>query len=146
MSIAIPHNTKNDQRTLTLCIDSYENKVLTGRIWQGGSGSELTFNSCMSMITSLENLFNEQEMPQPERVMRSFVSRRSECSDSWKTRGTNVGQLATFQITVLFRRNSSWQGSVTWLESEKQIAFRSVLELLLLIDGALCSVNLECHV
>ena len=47
--------------------------------------------------------------------------------------------LATFQSTVLFRQNASWQGSLIWREKELDAPFRSVLELIGLIDNALSS-------
>lgn len=43
----------------------------------------------------------------------------------------------TFIIKVLNRQNSTWQGTVTWVEEQKVQNFRSALELLKLIDGAL---------
>jgi hypothetical protein len=43
----------------------------------------------------------------------------------------------TFIIKILDRQNASWQGSVTWVEEGKTQNFRSALELLKLIDGAL---------
>lgn len=43
----------------------------------------------------------------------------------------------TFIIKVLDRQNSTWQGTVTWVEEAKVQNFRSALELLKLIDGAL---------
>ena len=45
--------------------------------------------------------------------------------------------MATFAVRVLFRQNASWQGEVTWLEGKREESFRSVLELILLMDGAL---------
>ena len=39
-------------------------------------------------------------------------------------------------MRVIFRQNASWQGSVTWLEEEKEENFRSVLELVLLMHSA----------
>lgn len=33
--------------------------------------------------------------------------------------------------------NGTWQGSVTWVEEQREQHFRSALELLKLIDGAL---------
>ena len=51
------------------------------------------------------------------------------------------GKLATFYVRILFRQNASWQGSVAWLEGGSEQRFRSVLELLLLLDSALTSVN-----
>ena len=47
------------------------------------------------------------------------------------------GKLATFVVKVLFRQHTSWQGSITWLEEQSEQAFRSVLELILLMDSAL---------
>ena len=46
------------------------------------------------------------------------------------------GRKATFEIRVLFQRNADWQGTVTWMERKREEAFQSVLELLLLMDGA----------
>ena len=41
---------------------------------------------------------------------------------------------ATFIIHVQFRRNATWQGTIQWVESQKQQSFRSTLEMLRLID------------
>ena len=43
----------------------------------------------------------------------------------------------TFIIKILNKQHSTWQGSVTWVEEQKIQNFRSALELLKLIDGAL---------
>lgn len=43
----------------------------------------------------------------------------------------------TFIVNILGRQNSTWQGSVTWVAEQKVQHFRSALELLKLIDGAL---------
>ena len=43
----------------------------------------------------------------------------------------------TFIIKVLDQQNATWQGSVTWVDEQREQYFRSALELLKLIDGAL---------
>ncbi|MDD2978642.1 MAG: hypothetical protein PHN80_01585 [Hespellia sp.] len=43
----------------------------------------------------------------------------------------------TFIVKVLERQNATWQGSVTWVDEHKEQYFRSALELLKMIDGAL---------
>ena len=43
----------------------------------------------------------------------------------------------TFIIKILNKQHSTWQGSVTWVEEQKTQNFRSPVELLKLIDGAL---------
>ena len=51
------------------------------------------------------------------------------------------GQKGTFLLNVKYRQNSSWQGSVTWVDEQREQYFRSALELLKLIDGALVTKN-----
>lgn len=43
----------------------------------------------------------------------------------------------TFVVKIIDQKNSTWQGSVTWAEEKKAQNFRSTLELLKLISGAL---------
>ena len=47
------------------------------------------------------------------------------------------GAVATFSMRILFRQNSSWQGSLTWIEGNQEEYFRSVLELIVLMENAL---------
>ena len=47
------------------------------------------------------------------------------------------GGAATFLVRILFRQHASWQGSVSWVEGHNEETFRSVLELVLLMDSAL---------
>ena len=44
------------------------------------------------------------------------------------------GDLGTFIIRVQHRQNSSWQGRITWVEEDKTLSFRSVWEMMKLID------------
>jgi len=37
------------------------------------------------------------------------------------------------------RQNSSWQGRITWVDKDKTVYFRSVWEMMKLIDSALAS-------
>ena len=46
-------------------------------------------------------------------------------------------QTGTFLVKILDSQNSTWQGSVTWVEGQKVQNFRSALELLKLIDGVI---------
>ena len=47
----------------------------------------------------------------------------------------------TFIIKVMDQQNATWQGSVTWVDGQREQYFRSTLELLKLIDGALKKRN-----
>ena len=48
--------------------------------------------------------------------------------------GSTIG---TFEITVKFMQNSTWQGQIHWVEQDRRQSFRSALELLKLMDEAL---------
>ena len=46
------------------------------------------------------------------------------------------GDIGTFIVRVQHRQNSSWQGRITWMEQDKTINFRSVWEMVKLIESA----------
>ena len=43
----------------------------------------------------------------------------------------------TFEISVKFTHNSTWQGQIHWIEKNQKQNFRSALEMLKLMDEAL---------
>lgn len=49
------------------------------------------------------------------------------------------GDEGTFIVRVQQRQNSSWQGRITWVDKDKTVYFRSVWEMMKLIDSALAS-------
>lgn len=51
------------------------------------------------------------------------------------------GNLATFEMRILFRQNASWQGELLWMEKNARQSFRSVLELITLMDSALRALD-----
>lgn len=42
----------------------------------------------------------------------------------------------TFLVRIYFKQHANWQGTVQWLESGKTVPFRSVLELIALLNEA----------
>ena len=47
----------------------------------------------------------------------------------------------TFEITVKFMQNSTWQGQIHWIEKNQKQNFRSALEMLKLMDEALAEAD-----
>lgn len=43
----------------------------------------------------------------------------------------------TFVVHVVSQENSTWQGQVTWLDEKETRSFRSMLELIKLMDAAM---------
>ena len=48
-----------------------------------------------------------------------------------------TGELETFVIRIMNTQNATWQGTVTWTDGKKEVAFRSALELIKLMDSAM---------
>lgn len=120
-------------------IYSYENKNMEGCLFNQYYKGEILFNNLAQLIFLIEDMLNDLQYPQKGMESRSF---RKECENvarAIKTTGcaSSDGVLATFKINVLFRQNASWQGSIVWLEREMESQFRSVLELILLMDSVL---------
>jgi len=126
----------NEYRTTMVCVDSYENTVMKGRIYNLAVNDGIAFESVMQFLLSLERLLDEMQFPQHYNATRAFHKAEHEPHPSGAG-NERSGKLATFAVKVLFRQNASWQGSVVWLEEKREESFRSALELLLLIHSAL---------
>ena len=51
------------------------------------------------------------------------------------------GDMGSFIIRVQHRQNSSWQGRITWMEQDKTVYFRSIWEMIKLIESAVDTVS-----
>ena len=48
---------------------------------------------------------------------------------------------STFIVKIMNNQNSTWQGSITWVEEQKSQNFRSALEMIKMIDGVLDGID-----
>ncbi len=51
----------------------------------------------------------------------------------------------TFVLEVTDTQNQSWQGKIEWIQGRKRQSFRSVMELLRLIDSVVYDETGECR-
>lgn len=128
---------------INMCIDNINDEELSGRIYHCYSKEPWKFTNILQLIELADDFFDKLEFPQASTNARSFTSIQFSGVDRLdKVRSPedfieNRGQKGTFFLNVRYRQNSSWQGSVTWVEEQREQHFRSALELLKLIDGAL---------
>lgn len=128
---------------INMCIDNINDGELSGRIYHCYSKEPWKFTNILQLIELADDFFDKLEFPQASTSVRSFTSTQFSGVDRLdKVRSPedfieNRGQKGTFFLNVRYRQNSSWQGSVTWVEEQREQHFRSALELLKLIDGAL---------
>jgi len=134
------HFRGNQYRATQVCVDSYQDGVLVGRLYNPVSEEPRCFQSATQFLLQMEDLLDQLQFPQPFRAARSFGEPRRPAVQSAPAASAPAGKEATFVLKVFFRQNTSWQGSITWKEADLDQNFRSVLELLLLMDGALKSV------
>ena len=131
----LEHPWVKERNKTVICIDSYQNGVPVGRIY-GPTTEAVAFQSLSQFLIKMEKILDESKMPQSFTTPRAFAS-----TDYLSTAATvpdfQRGQLATFTLQVLFRQHTSWQGVVTWMEKRMEQSYRSVMELILLMDSAL---------
>ncbi|MBU3200980.1 hypothetical protein LL037_12950 [Clostridium estertheticum] len=51
----------------------------------------------------------------------------------------NMGTSTSFLVKIQYRQNTSWQGTIKWLDGRQTRHFRSCLEMMMLIEDALTS-------
>lgn len=127
----------NEYRTTVICVDSFDQGLLSGRLCNPALREGEDFSGVMELLRKMEALLNGMEFPQSYTARRSFQPPEGWAAGSSAAGHVRRGRLATFTVRIMFRRNASWQGAVTWMEGDQKENFRSVLELLLLIDSAL---------
>lgn len=132
----------NAYRTTTVCVDSYENSVLTGRLYNPYLESGKEFGSLMQFLQEMDRALDDMAFPQAFTAVRTFAPAPKALQTAPETE-RQTGKLATFSVRILFRQNASWQGSVTWMEGGMEQSFRSALELAFLLDNALCQSDKE---
>ena len=49
----------------------------------------------------------------------------------------------TFEITVRYMQNATWQGSIHWADTDRTQFFRSELEMLALMEEALADTGFD---
>lgn len=125
-------------RTTLVCIDEYKDGIPKGRFYNSFLGQGRRFAGVMEFLYQMEDVLEAMEFPKAYTVTRSF-SKKPPPSAAFPDGERPKGKEATFCLRVLFRQNASWQGSLTWLEGKKEESFRSVLELILLMNSALAA-------
>lgn len=123
-------------RMVDIYVQQYDDRVLNGVIYhEAFPENGIRFNSTMELLLEINALMDKINYPEQFSVYRTFGE--AEPIKLEANREAMLEQRATFHIRMLFRQNTSWQGELIWSENGKRCMFRSVMELLILIDSAL---------
>lgn len=123
-------------RNYILAVDSYKDGVLKGRLYSPSRDME-TFESLSQFLIKMETLLDALHAPESFTKVRSFSAAGRSGEMSHDPSPVQKGALATFELQIIFRQHTSWQGVIRWLGENAEHSFRSVLELILLMDSAL---------
>ncbi len=131
-----------EMKTTLIKVYSYHNKCMQGTIINPFFEKEMVFENVMQLITMVERISDSLFFPQKTMELRQFADNEAvQKTDSFDFVTTsdfsNLLPVATFELEIIFRQNASWQGNIVYAEKGLSSSFRSVLELLSLMDSVL---------
>ena len=134
---------------VVLCINGNNGGELSGEFFHSYSKAPVPFQGIGQMTLRMEKLYDWLRFPHPGTNSRTFTEtekqsgwtqeRKKQMSDEELL--TKHGDIGTFIVRVQHRQNSSWQGRITWMEEDRTIQFRSVWEMIKLIESAVDRVS-----
>ena len=128
---------------LRVCVDRAEGGRLSGRVVSRRLTRPMAFTDIGSLLLQVEAVLDAQKFPQafertrtfdPKKQLRVPAAPSLDEGMSPEAVEAAAGEVSTFQLYVITRRNTTWQGAVDWLDGSPRVAFDSVLELIKLTD------------
>jgi hypothetical protein len=135
-----------------VCVNSVEKDEYSGVLWHQYEDRPVAFQGTWQLIQIMEDLYDSLDFPQCSTAARSFIKKKMSDHRIGKKEAMTMdskriqdksGDLGTFVIHVKYRQNATWQGEVVWAEKKQKQCFRSALELIKMIDGALESEKIK---
>lgn len=131
---------------LRVCIDKIENSRFYGRIVGQRLSSPILFTDINNFLVQVDALLDAQKYPKAFQRIRSFtdkslpevpaVQTKEELRAAEEVEAV-FGAVTTFSLHIFYRQNSTWQGSIDWLDGTEKQQFNSTLEFLKFVDDRL---------
>ena len=134
---------------VVVCVDARDLGQLRGTLWHGYSSEGIPFENNEQMLFYMERFYDWLRFPFPGYRERTFTPEESKIIPTQERKRimsdesllSKHGDIGSFIVRVQHRQNSSWQGRVTWIEEDKTVGFRSVWELVKLMESAVDTVS-----
>lgn len=126
-------------------VQSSKDASIQGVVTHLASQQSQPFRSLLELISLLHDRLEEIGMPVADVELRSWprlhlaLEKKEESSMDDRPDGINetrVGDSA-FLVRIIFRQNATWMGEIHWLNGERKIYFRSLMEMIMLMHEAL---------
>lgn len=120
---------------------SYEGKNINGIVYDVSSNVRYEYSNMTQLLLRIEELLeqgSDKELQKNEIFERARHESRFEMvagSKPWIFDKMRVA--ATFRLQILFRKYGTWQGVLSSVDSESRNAFRSILEMTMMMDSEL---------
>jgi hypothetical protein len=131
-----------EMKTSVISVYSYADKALRGTVTNPYFKDPIAFDNAIQLIMIIDELQDAINFPLESTRTRSFTP-MDDGTSLLASRKVFSGAdilarpLASFKLNIMFRQNSSWQGGLVWIENHAESQFRSLLELIMLLDNAL---------
>ena len=132
------------------CVDKYETTGISGKLYHSYSKEPYRYKDINEMLLKMDEFYEQIRFPMASTESRSF----SKCKANKIGKEMMVmkeddnlldkrGDKSTFVIQVQYRQNATWQGKIVWIEEDRTQYFRSALELIKIMDSALCEEDIK---
>ena len=127
-------------RTCQVAVNSYDSGLLEGSVQNAFINHLEEFKGTIGLADAMVHLFEVGIGRSASGIAPGECKIISE--ETWGTYRKG-GRKATFVIKILYREHSTWQGVICWRETGEKQAFRSFLEMIILMASALESGRRE---
>lgn len=104
-------------------VTHYDAGMVTGVLSHPRSETPLPICSIPQLLFTLGDLLSREDMPL--------------CKPGFQKEGLPENPIAMLRLQILFQEHHTWQGYIIWEEQQAEASFRSVLELIELLDEIL---------
>ena len=129
---------------IVLCVDGLNTRGCRGRIYHAYRKDPVTFDSLGEMLFRMDDFFDELNFPRRGNSVRYFTEVHNDpMPKEVKKVMTDQelldhhGKQDTFIVRVQHRQNNTWQGRITWADRNKTLTFRSIWEMVHLMENAI---------
>lgn len=140
------HLISEQKKTGVICVDSYAEKQMKGRVTYRDGLGQRSFSSLIQLLEAISDTLERLGYPGEYSRPRGFAvwpAKPEPEPAPESAQDPEDGALATFYIKIIFLQNATWQGTLRWKEGRREINFRSALEMIMLMNQALTNNELD---
>ena len=124
-------------------LNPIHSETLKGHVYSEYYKKTMPFRNECELLRGMDDLFDSLSFPQASFEGRKFKIKKAKpiikrVDDAVEETMNEIisEKPTTFVVNVQYRKNATWQGTITWVEQNQTMHFRSALEMLKLMEQA----------